>query len=433
MTNMRNYLSIFLILLFFTSNQVSAYEIKRSISDLEKMLKEEIFFDNCRSVARITDAYGIDKEDTYKMSVLIKHDPKNFKIREIKFLNDSNTLKDGIHVSKEEKAKNIFDELVYQLKNYCGIYNVSIKTYNKYNISEYIFDFELNRNWKMDFKIRLTDKNAKYISDNKDEIASSKKEIKKFEIYDNFPHNWTLFGTKLYDKIENLDVIGKFKIYEIKKKEKKNEYELQCVSARTLDDKPLIIDSLTDSRGCVIGNEIGLTKYVQGYESDNHYLIRPTNNNESFSIFIVRYSPLEKRILSITAKTKTSFENDDNCIDVGNQLLDNLYESFISKPKNYTINKKLVGKNPSNPNLVRIYLKADQKEFYNTDEDKMNALFAVYGFACVDDRFSNSHFYIYLSDVFRDLKFVKEFQIIEENEKILNKKKLGKDVKEGIL
>ena len=100
----------------------------------------------------------------------------------------------------------------------------------------------------------------------------------------------------------------------------------------------------------------------------------------------------EKRILSITAKTKTSFENDDNCIDVGNQLLDNLYESFISKPKNYTINKKLVGKNPSNPNLVRIYLKADQKEFYNTDEDKMNALFAVYGFACVDDRFSNSHF-----------------------------------------
>ena len=68
----------------------------------------------------------------------------------------------------------------------------------------------------------------------------------------------------------------------MKLKKEKNEYELQCVSARTLDDKPLIIDSLNDSRGCVIGNEIGLTKYVQGYESDNHYLIRPTNNNESF-------------------------------------------------------------------------------------------------------------------------------------------------------
>ena len=221
----------------------------------------------------------------------------------------------------------------------------------------------------------------------------------------------------------------------LKIKKKKNKYEFQCVSARTLDDKPLIIDSLTDSRGCIIGDEIdfGLTKYAQGYGSDYHYLIKPANNNESFSIFIVRYSPLEKRILSITAKTKTSFENDENCIDVGNQLLDNLYESFISKPRNYTINKKLVGENSSNPNLVRIYLKTDQKEFYDTDEDKMNTLFSVYGFDCVDDKFSNSHFYIYLTDVFRDLKFVKEFQIIEENEKILNEKKLGKDVKDGIL
>ena len=63
----------------------------------------------------------------------------------------------------------------------------------------------------------------------------------------------------------------------------------------------------------------------------------------------------------------------------------------------------------------------------------MNVLFAVYGFGCVDDKFSNSHFYVYLTDVFRDLKFVKELQIIQENEKILNEKKLGKDVKDGIL
>ena len=437
MSNKRNCLSIFLILFFFTSNQVSAYEIKRSISDLEKMLKEEIYFDNCRSVFRVTNPnYAIDREDTYKMSVLIKHNPKNFRIKDIIFLNDSKTLKDGLHVSKEEKSKAIFEELVYQLKYQCGInYPVSVSTYKKYNISEYILDYELKPNWEMDIKIRLTDKDAKYISENKDDIVSSKKEIKRFEIYDNFPHNWTLFGTKLYDKIENLEIIGKLRIYEIKKKEKKNKYEFQCVSARTLDDKPLIIDTLTDSRGCVIGNEIdfGLTKYVQGIESDNHYLIRPANNNESFSIFIVRYSPLEKRILSITAKSKASFENDDNCIDVGNQILDNLYESFISTPKNYTINKKLVGENPSNPNLVRIYLKTDQKEFYDNDEEKMNALFGVYGFACKDDKSSNSHFYVYLTDAWRDLKFMKEFQIIEENEKILNEKKLGKDVKDGIL
>ena len=434
---MRNYLSIFLILFFFTSNQVSAYEIKRSISDLEKMLKEEIYFDNCRSVFRVTNPnYAIDREDTYKMSVLIKHNPQNFRIKEIIFLNDSKTLKDGLYVSKEEKSKAIFEELVYQLTYHCGInYPISVSTYKKYNISEYILDYELKPKWEMDIKIRLTDKDAKYISENKDDIASSKKEIKRFEIYDNFPHNWTLFGTKLYDKIENLDIIGKLRIYEIKKKEKKNEYEFQCVSARTLDDKPLIIDTLTDSRGCVIGNEIdfGLTKYIQGYESDHHYLIRPANNNENFSIFIVRYSPLEKRILSITAKSKASFENNDNCIDAGNQILDNFYESLISTPKNYTINKKLVGENPSNLNLVRIYLKTDQKEFYGTDEDKMNALFAVYGFGCIRDKSSNSHFYVYLTDVFRDLKFVKEFQIIEENEKILNEKKLGKDVKDGIL
>ena len=138
---MRNYLSIFLILLFFTSNQVSAYEIKRSISDLEKMLKEEIYFDNCRSVFGVT---GIDKEDTYKMSVLIKHNPKNFRIKEIIFLNDSKTLKDGLYGSKEEKSKMIFEELVYQLTYRCGInYPISLSTYKKYNISEYILDVEL--------------------------------------------------------------------------------------------------------------------------------------------------------------------------------------------------------------------------------------------------------------------------------------------------
>ena len=434
---MRFLLKLVFLILFCTLNQVFAYEIKRSISDLEKMLTEEIYFDNCRSVFRVTNPNNaIDREDTYKMSVLIKHNPENFRIKEIIFLNDSKTLKDGLYVSKEEKSKAIFEELVYQLTYHCGInYPISVSTYKKYNISEYILDYELKPKWEMDIKIRLTNKDAKYISDNKNEIASSKKNIKRFEIYDNFPHNWTLFGTKLYDKIENLDIIGKFRIYEIKNKEKKNKYEFQCVSARTLDDKPLIIDSLTDSRGCIIGDEIdfGLTKYAQGYGSDYHYLIKPANNNESFSIFIVRYSPLKKRILSIIAKTKTSFENDENCIDVGNQLLDNLYESFISTPKNYTINKKLVGENPSNLNLVRIYLKTDQKEFYGTDEDKMNALFAVYGFGCIRDKSSNSHFYVYLTDVFRDLKFEKEFQIIKENEKILNEKKLGKDVKDGIL
>jgi hypothetical protein len=370
------------------------------------------------------------------MSVLIKHNPKNFRIKEIIFLNDSKTLKDGLYVSKEEKSKAIFEELVYQLTYHCGInYPISVSTYKKYNISEYILDYELKPQWQMDIEIRLTDKDARYISENKDKIASSKKKIKRFEIYDNFPHNWTLFGTKLYGKIDNLDIIGKFVIYEIKENEKKNNYEFQCVAARRLDDKPLIIDTLTDSRGCVIGNEIdfGLTNFAQGYTSDNHYLIRPANNNESFSIFIVRYSPLEKRILSITGKSKASFENHDNCIDVGNQILDNLYESFISTPKNYTINKKLVGENPSNPNLVRIYLKTDQKEFYDSDEEQMNALFGVYGFGCIRDKSSNSHFYVYLTDAWRNLKFVKEFQIIEENEKILNEKKLGKDVKDGIL
>ena len=445
MSNMRNYLSIFLTILFFTSNQVSAYEIKRSISDIENMLKEEIYFDNCKNVLRIFGLRYLDKEDAYKMSVLIKHNPKNFKIEEIIFLNDNKTLledslkklnNDGLFISKEEKVKAIFDEFVLQLTHYCAMnnYPISIKTYNKYNISEYIFDYELNPNWNMDFKIRLTDKDAKYISDNKDEIASSKKEIKRFEIYDNFPHDWTLFGTKLYDKIENLDIIGKFKIYEIKENEKKNEYEFQCVSARTLDDKPLIIDSLTDSRGCVKGNNIdfGLNRYVKGYTGD-HYLIRPTNNNKSYSIFIVRYSPLEKRILSITAKTKVNFENDDNCIDIGNQVMDNNYESLISKTKNYTVNKKIVSESlGSKQNRVRVYLSSGQKEFY-TEEDKINELFAVYGFSCIDDEFSNSHFYIWLTDVFRNIKFEKELQMIEENEKILNEKKLGKDVKGGIL
>jgi len=265
----------------------------------------------------------------------------------------------------------------------------------------------------------------------------SAKEIKRFEIYDNFPHNWTLFGTKLYGKVDNLDIIGKFVIYEIKENEKKNNYEFQCVSARTLDDKPLIIDTLTDSRGCVIGNEIdfGLTRYVQGYYGDHHYLIRPAKNNESFSIFIVRYTPLEKRILSITAKSKAIFKDDENCINIGNQILDNLYESFISTPKNYKITKKKVaqsGRNPLVKNIVQIHLEADPKEFYDTEEDMINALYGVYASACLDDKSSNSHFYVYLTSAWRDLKWLKESQIIDENEKILNEKKLGKDIKGDI-
>ena len=220
-----------------------------------------------------------------------------------------------------------------------------------------------------------------------------------------------------------------------KKKENKNKYEFQCVAARTLNDKPLVIDSLTDSRGCVKGNniDVGLNRYVKGSTSDHHYLIRPDTNNESYSIFIVRYSPLEKRILSITAKTKANFKDNDNCINVGNQVMDNNYETLTSKKKNYVVNKKIVSESlGSKRNRVRVYLSSSQKEFYS-EEDKINELFAVYGFSCVDDEFSNSHFYIWLTDVFRDLKFVKEFQIIEENEKILNEKKLGKDVKGGIL
>jgi hypothetical protein len=177
---MRNYLSIILTILLFTSNQVSAYEIKRSFSDIEKMLKEEIYFDNCRSVFRVTNPnYAIDREDTYKMSVLIKHNPKNFRIKEIIFLNDSKTLKDGLYVSKEEKSKAIFEELVYQLTYHCGInYPISVSTYKKYNISEYILDYELKPQWQMDIEIRLTDKDARYISENKDKIASSKKKLK---------------------------------------------------------------------------------------------------------------------------------------------------------------------------------------------------------------------------------------------------------------
>ena len=214
---------IAILVLFFTSNQALAYQIKHSISDIEKKLKKEIYFDNCKSVFRVTNpGYSIDREDTYKMSVLIKHNPQNFDINEIIFLDDSRSLKDGIDYSKEEKAKRIFDEFVYQLTMRCSMsYPVSIELYNKYNISEYIFDYELNRNHEMDFQIRLTDKDAEYIFANKNKIASSKKEIKRLEIYENFPHYWTLFGTKLYDKIENLQIIGKFKIYEIKENEKK--------------------------------------------------------------------------------------------------------------------------------------------------------------------------------------------------------------------
>jgi len=255
-------------------------------------------------------------------------------------------------------------------------------------------------------------------------------ELKSFNIYDNFPYNWTLFGTKLYDKVENVNAIGKFDFLDIK--DSSGNVNYKCVGALSFDGKPLTIKSVTDNDGCIINNNIdyGLGDFAIGIYNE-HYIINPKNYNEYFSIYIVRYSPLEKRILSITAKKRVAHDSEEVCDDEGKIIIESIYKD-LSKQNNFIID--IVSTNPE-PYIALGY---DYNTAYQyTEEQLAEKIGAAYAYSCIDDQYSKDHLYIYLTDTWRDFKISRELLIMEENEilkeKTNNQKNIGKALKNGVL
>ena len=256
------------------------------------------------------------------------------------------------------------------------------------------------------------------------------KELKNFKIYENFPYNWTLFGTKLYDKVENVNAIGKFDFLDVK--DSSGNIKYNCIGALSFDDKPLTIESVTDNNGCIINNNIdyGLSNFAKGIYNE-HYIINPKNYNEYFSIYIVRYSPLEKRILSITAKKRVTHDSKEVCEDEGKIILESI-NNDLSKQNNFIIDMVSTSQGP----YIAIgydYMTANQY----TEEQLAEKLGAAYVYSCIRDESSKYHFYIFLTDTWRDFKISRELLLIEENEilkeKINNEKNLGNVTKQGVL
>ena len=403
---------LIILLLLTTSNYTKAYELKATVSEIENELNQfyRQNYETCSHFNRLRNLI-ISAEDEYKVILLIKHDKETFDVKDIVLLDETN-----LH---DDKFRGILDNIVSWYNN-CRAHSIqtSIPFFKSQNISEYILEYEL-KNWERSINIKLTEKDIRKISEGKNQVNSSDVSVKKFDIYNNYLYNWTLFGVKLYDKIENVNVIGKFKIHNYKKD---NGYDYQCLFASTINDKPLLIPSITDEKGCINANmDIGLEKYVYGFNNDLHYIVEPPKKNDFFSTYIVRYSPLEKRILSITAKKKNETSSVDICVDEGNMIIDSLNENLLTQNNNLIMNKYKFEDTIIYKTLGRIAVGYDPELLYGVSEDEqIKNLGAVYGFDCVKGEF-NTHFYFFLTTIYRDLKIYKEFDIIEEN-KLLDQK-----------
>ena len=403
---------LIILLLLITSNYTKAYELKATVSEIENELNQfyRQNYETCPHFNRLRNLI-ISAEDEYKVILLIKHDKDTFDVKDIVLLDETN-----LH---DDKFRGILENIV-SWYNSCRAHSIqtSIPFFKSQNISEYILEYEL-KNWERSINIKLTEKDIRKISEGKNQVNSSDVSVKKFDIYNNYLYNWTLFGFKLYDKIKNVNVFGKFKIHNYKKD---NGYDYQCLFASTINDKPLLIPSITDEKGCINANmDIGLEKYVYGFNNDLHYIVEPPNKNDFFSTYIVRYSPLEKRILSITAKKKNETSSVDICVDEGNMIVDGLNDNLLAQYNNVIVNKYKFNDTTLGKTLQGIAVGYDPDTLYGlSEEQKIRNLGAVYRFDCVEEQFT-THFYFFLTTIYRDLKIYKEFDIIEEN-KLLDQK-----------
>ena len=403
---------LIILLLLTTSNYTKAYELKATVSEIENELKQfyRQNYETCPYFNRLGNMI-ISAEDDYKVILLIKHDEDTFDVKDIVLLDETN-----LH---DDKFRGILDNIV-SWYNSCRAHSIqtSIPFFKSQNISEYILEYELKGR---SINIKLTEEDIRKISEGKNQVNSSDVSVKKFDIYNNPPYNWTLFGVKLYDKIENVNIIGKFKWHTYKTDK---GYDEQCIFASTLNNKPLLIPSITDEKaitgekGCINSSLFnGLRKFV----NDDHYIVEPPNKNDFFSIYIVRYSPLSKRILSIAGKKKNETSSIDICVDEGNMIVDGLNDNLLAQYNNVIVNKYKFNDTTLSKTLQGIAVGYDPDTLYGlSEEQKIRNLGAVYRFDCVEGQFT-THFYFFLTTIYRDLKIYKEFDIIEEN-KLLDQK-----------
>ena len=417
--------TLIILLLLITSNYTKAYELKATVSEIENELKKfyRQNYETCPHFNRLGNLI-ISAEDDYKVILLIKHDEDSFDVKDIVLLDETN-----LH---DDKFRGILENIV-SWYNSCRAHSIqtSIPFFKSQNISEYILEYELK---ERSINIKLTEEDIRKISEGKNQVNSSDVSVKKFDIYNNPPYNWTLFGVKLYDKIENVNIIGKFKWHTYKTDK---GYDEQCIFASTLNNKPLLIPSITDEKaitgekGCINSSVFnGLRKFV----NDDHYIVEPPNKNDFFSTYFVRYSPLTKRILSIAGKKKNETSSVDICVDEGNMIVDGLNDNLLAQYNNVIVNKYKFNDTTLNKTLQSIAVGYDPDTLYGlSEEQKIKNLGAVYGFDCVKGDFYNDNdFFFFLTTIYRDLKIYKEFDIMEEN-KLLDQKIRSEDNIKNVL
>ena len=348
------------------------------------------------------------ESETYKFTYLLSigndGSVPNYQL----FQNQSLDLRGSNDFEKEIKTQ--LDVCVYEIPK-----NFLEKDFNINNYDFYLtYSFSVN-SYNLTSTLSFTEDTLQEIIKNKKtylDKVSTDMETKGFKIYENFPHNWTLFGIKLYDKIENLNIIGKIT---------RNFDKDSCYEVKSLNGQKLIINQITDNKGCLISGSYDLF----GTIGSLNYLVEPKNKNDLFSLYIISYSPLEERILSILARTGKSLGSQEVCANQGNLIIENIYDK-LSKQINFRVHKykKEYPRYFGSGNLI--YYKVTLDYHPNNLGGDFKDLFADYNFQCENidyDSVDETYLQLQLNDIYYGYKQDEERRIIEENKLQLKKNK----------
>ena len=256
--------------------------------------------------------------------------------------------------------------------------------------------------------IQGTFKNGELFKEHEVNQTASSKEYQKeessgYDIYNNIDFNWTLFGTRLYDKIDNVKLIGKFVL--------DRKEAVYCLT--DLKQKPLNINPATNKKGCLKDFAGLITDYIPrvGLKYNSYYLIEPLNKNDLFSIYIIEYSPLEKRILRILAR-KDATTSMEICDDEGNKFI-SIIDENLSENKKYSFQK--LKKEFSSKFEIRLNPKNNELK-NKTGEDEVDNIQALYYFKCNQgiSGVERANLFLILEDIYSSRKSRKEIDIIEK-------------------
>ena len=290
-------------------------------------------------------------------------------------------------------------------------------------------------------------KKIKKKKETKNQTAKSNSKEKSTSASDDYI-NYTLFGENLYKSIDTLEVIGEVyywdrlkTIWDEKKRfkfAKKNNLIVQSKSLGNIyaynlilspDTKePVVLDGITDANGVVKLGSRGFP-IIPYYK--NHLIIKPKNKNELFDLYLVTYSPVSKKILTIRAKTKKKYYDYALCTNDIKIWNDYLLDKFRQDSKNIitTDYKKI------NPNVYLGNVDSFDKLPASAQKikaagfvlgkfptvDKYNFTTARISYACANSDFSD-YAWIKLADIDVRQKINKDFEILQKR-RIENKMK----------